>query len=303
MATILPLTLALIASSALAAGWAPAPRGLAHRRVSVSMVASPAQPFDVNTLLQMLKDKERLLESNERLLNVVVESKERLLKEKDVVVESKERLLKEKDKRLEEKEEVVRSKEETIDALRSDKWSVTNELTRYRCILDNRALLEWGLTLKYPGMSGTFTSKWERFCKEKIVVNGTLQAAPRELIKQLKCDEKAAVIADNLQTLYNRQSALTHSYDEPRAGPGWACGGGLAEIGCASAIAIKMLLDDVDVQRHGVYPKSIQYIAGNRVPFCTFFPNQIIFQQAKIENATASITESPSQTSPVSASA
>jgi len=159
----------------------------------------------------------------------------------------KEALLAEKDARLQDKSKEV--------------FATLRELSSYRAILEPRMLIELGLNTKYPGAAGgrSPSAKWATFHSEVC----TASMDKIELLrKELKCTEAPLLLNSNLEAVYNLLSNKIHGPAITPAGisTGFCCGGDSNSAGCAGAIAIKLLMDDADVQRSLVMPNEVHYL-------------------------------------------
>jgi hypothetical protein len=204
---------------------------------------------------------------------------EKLAAEKNTIAAEKNTIAAEKEveKLAGEKNTIAAEKALVDNAL----GEMTLHLARYEAVLLPRIMIEMALRAKYPPkQGGTFnaTGAWDKFLKECVLDASKQQLCPAAAVlsRKLGCTEHPKVIVGDLETLYNRISYPLHHRKFLTYRSGLYCGGDATTMGCANAIAVKMLQDDSDVQRSGALAFDIIYLDPNLKPTLIFAANNTI---------------------------
>jgi hypothetical protein len=137
-------------------------------------------------------------------------------------------------------------------------------------------MIEMALRAKYPPKTGEkliATNAWAKFYNEHVLdatTNTNLCIAAAALSRKLGCTENQKVIMGNLETLYNRLSHPVHHRTLVGYRNGLYCGGDETAVGCANAIAVKMLQDDPVVKSTGALAFDIIFLDQNCKPKLIF---------------------------------
>jgi hypothetical protein len=194
-------------------------------------------------------EKSALVAEKNALMDKIAAEKSTLVAEKNTLAAEKSTLAAEKNTLVAEKALVASQLEQA-----------TLDLARHEAVLQPRILMEAALRAKYLPSKGRFvaTEAWNTFFQDHVLdtAQKILCGKAAALSRKLGCTENSTVLRDNLATLYGRASHLVHHRRFVGFRPGLYCGGDYTTLGCASAVAIKMLQDDEDVKKTGACARS-----------------------------------------------
>ena len=167
-------------------------------------------------------------------------------------------------------------------------------LSRAQIVLQPRIMLEIALAAKYPKLRNT-SARWNKFYETHVVdASGQLLGEPEKIMLAIDCSLQASAVRDDLKTVFNRLSDSVHTRLRITGfAAGICCGGDSA--GCANAIAVKLLQDDLDVQAAGLLTDDVLFLTPDFSHTRTFKcdgtivkPDGVIVKPAK---ASAAATE------------
>ena len=132
-------------------------------------------------------------------------------------------------------------------------------LSRAQIVLQPRIMLEIALAAKYPKLRNT-SARWNKFYETHVVdASGQLLGEPEKIMLAIDCSLQASAVRDDLKTVFNRLSDSVHTRLRITGfAAGICCGGDSA--GCANAIAVKLLQDDLDVQAAGLLTDDVLFL-------------------------------------------
>jgi hypothetical protein len=132
-------------------------------------------------------------------------------------------------------------------------------LSRAQIILQPRIMIEIALAAKYPKLRNT-SARWNKFYETHVVdASGQLLGEPEKIMLAIDCTLQASAVRDDLKTVFNRLSDSVHNRLRISGfAAGICCGGDSA--GCANAIAVKLLQDDLDVQAAGLLTDDVLFL-------------------------------------------
>ena len=132
-------------------------------------------------------------------------------------------------------------------------------LSRAQIVLQPRIMLEIALAAKYPKLRNT-SARWNKFYETHVVdASGQLLGEPEKIMLAIDCSLQASAVRDDLKTVFNRLSDSVHTRLRISGfAAGICCGGDSA--GCANAIAVKLLQDDLDVQAAGLLTDDVLFL-------------------------------------------
>jgi hypothetical protein len=219
-------------------------------------------------------EKSALVAEKNALIDKIAAEKSALVAEKnalmDKIAAEKSTLAAEKNTLAAEKNTLMAEKALVASQLEQ----ATLDLARHEAVLQPRILMEAALRAKYLPSKGRFvaTEAWNTFFQDHVLdtAQKILCGKAAALSRKLGCTENSTVLRDNLATLYGRASHLVHHRRFVGFRPGLYCGGDYTTLGCASAVAIKMLQDDEDVKKTGVLACDITYLDEKFNPKCVF---------------------------------
>jgi hypothetical protein len=169
-------------------------------------------------------------------------------------------------------------------------------LSRVQIVLQPRIMIEIALAAKYPTVRSA-SARWNKFYETHVVdASGQLLGEPEKIMLAIDCTLHASAVRDDLKTIFNRLSDLVHNRLHISGFAAGICCGGDSS-GCANAIAVKLLQDDLDVQAAGLLTDDVLFLTPDFSHTRTFKcdgtivkPDGVIVKPAKASDDGTSIS-------------
>ena len=221
----------------------------------------------VAALAEMRAMDAKLLASKDELLAQERKSHDTLLAQERKSHDTDAKLLASKDELLAQERKshaaAIAAKDDVFNLtelrLLSDAKNYLLLLSRAQIVLQPRIMLEIALAAKYPKLRNT-SARWNKFYETHVVdASGQLLDEPEKIMLAIDCSLQASAVRDDLKTVFNRLSDSVHTRLRITGfAAGICCGGDSA--GCANAIAVKLLQDDLDVQAAGLLTDDVLFL-------------------------------------------